>query len=432
MIKKLIIYVLDLIFAVIIVPVSILQRKSRRSLIWGPVPVLNYKYWSQAMKEAGWNSETLVYGYYDTINVVSDFDIYYGDLYKWIKLGRIRRVLEPWLAFYYVIKNARILFFAFNGGPLGGTLFWRIESYIYKIARIKTVILPYGGDIFMYSRIVDASIRNSLLLSYPRQGRYEDAIRKRVKYWTEKADVVVMGFTLDGIGRWDVPVGNMLSIDNNKWNAGTGEHNAKKRNSTVKIVHAPNHRGVKGTEYIVDAVERLKSEGLDIELILIEKCKNDSLMEILSNADILADQLLLPGYGLAAVEGMALGLPVIANLENEEYTAIFRRYSFLDECPIVSATPETISNVLRALSRSSGLREELGQAGIKYVEKYHSYKSAQYLFESIIKHIEGRKDIDLMNLFHPLRSEYNKTMPKIRHPLERNKLPKSRLISGEP
>ena len=37
----------------------------------------------------------------------------------------------------------------------------------------------------------------------------------------------------------------------------------------VTIAHAANHRGAKGTEFIIDAVDRLRAEGEDVELVLI-------------------------------------------------------------------------------------------------------------------------------------------------------------------
>lgn len=38
----------------------------------------------------------------------------------------------------------------------------------------------------------------------------------------------------------------------------------------IVVGHMPNHRGVKGTEFLIDAIERLKSEGVKVELLLIE------------------------------------------------------------------------------------------------------------------------------------------------------------------
>jgi hypothetical protein len=141
-------------------------------------------------------------------------------------------------------------------------------------------------------------------------------------------------------------------------------------------------------------------------------------------SDILAEQFIGGLYALSAIEGMACGLPVLANLE-EVYTRIFRRYAFLDECPILSATPETLKQNLQILVTHPELRKELGEAGRYYVEKYHSFSTAQFLFGSIYKKILHGENLDLMNLFHPLFSALNKSKLPVKHPLVENKLPQN-------
>jgi glycosyltransferase involved in cell wall biosynthesis len=197
------------------------------------------------------------------------------------------------------------------------------------------------------------------------------------------------------------------------------------RSGLVKVLHAPNHRGFKGTEFIVDAVERLRAEGLQVELILVEKIPNEQVRKLMQEVDILADQCIMTGYAINSMEGMASGLPVLANHEQEFYMRVFRRYGFLDECPILSTSPENIDENIRILVTQPELRRTLGQAGRAFVEKYHSFATAQYLFGSIYSKILDGKEIDLMNLFHPLKSEYNKRSPRVIHPLINSKLPES-------
>jgi hypothetical protein len=120
---------------------------------------------------------------------------------------------------------------------------------------------------------------------------------------------------------------------------------------------------------------------------------------------------------------MAAGLPVLANLEDDALTGVLRRFSYLDECPILSATPETIADRLRALVVDPGLRERLGRAGAAYAAKYHSDEAAQYLYSSIYRRIWHGEDIALLDLFHPLKSAYNATLPRVEHGLVRNRLP---------
>ena len=195
-------------------------------------------------------------------------------------------------------------------------------------------------------------------------------------------------------------------------------------------MHAPNHRGVKGTEFLIEAVEELREEGLKVDLNLLERIPNDQVMETLRSADILVEQLIAGGYALSGIEGMASGVAVLCNLDHPERIVIFRRYSFAQECPILSTTPETIKQSLQILVTNPSLRRELGLAGRQYAEKYHSYETARHLFGSIYAKIVDGKDIDLMNLFHPLKAEFNRRRPRVSHPLKDGLLPVAYSLRG--
>ena len=394
----------------------------RDELLWGPVPIINIKYWSAAMRLAGWKSTTLVHSYYAAINKREDFDVFHEDLVpRWLGPRRLRTHVGAYFAFVYALRHAAVVHMPFSGGALGETPLWQLEARLLRWAGVRAVIIPYGADVFVYSRVADPVFRSSLLSSYPEAAQQEGRIAARINYWSRHADVIVVGFTLDGLPRWDVPVGNMVCIDMDAWRPG----NQRSGTSTVKVLHAPNHRGVKGTEFLIDAVEQLQSEGLPVELVLLERVPNETVRQAMQEADILADQFVCPGYGLAAIEGMASGLPVLCNLEREDATRLFRLYSFLGECPIVSTLPETLVEKLRALVTDPSLRHALGQAGRTYTEKYHSYASAQYLFGSIYAKVLRNEDVDLMNLFHPLKSEYGHPRPQIDHPVPEGRLPQN-------
>jgi glycosyltransferase involved in cell wall biosynthesis len=376
----------------------------RRELVWTPEPLPYNIYWSNAMRKAGWASMTLMTHQY-RLFTGSDFDRYIPDLVPaW--LGRWRQVIAPYAGFLYVIKNASVVHIPFTGGPLGRTRFWRFEAPLLRRADIKTVVIPYGGDYFLYSRIIDPVVRNGLLISYPAAGRAEQSITKHVHYWCREADVVIAGSHVDGLSRWDVPVGSCLGIDTASWPAKTTYSDAEGRSRTVRVMHAPNHRGVKGTEFLLAAVDTLRAEGLDIDLVLLEGRPNEEVRRLMREVDVLADQFILTGYGLAAVEGMASGLPVMCNLQDDYAMRLYRLYAFFGECPIVSASPEMIVDRLRQLVTRPDLRRQLGEAGRRYVERFHSEETTQYLFGSIYRRLLDGEDVDLINLFHPLKSPY--------------------------
>ncbi|MGQ0761918.1 MAG: glycosyltransferase family protein [Acidobacteriota bacterium] len=368
-----------------------------------------------------------MFSYQSRINQPEDFDLDICKLLN-LRLRPLQKIYEYWLApyvaFVYALANFDIFHHSFKGGFLGVTPLWRLEAGLLKFAQKKVIIIVIGYDAYLYSRILDVSLRHVLMTSRPEEAKMEKQIQERINYWVKAADVINVSTIIDGIGRWDLLPYSILSIDTALWKPKHRYSMNDGSSGIVKLMHSPNNRIYKGTEFLLDAVEALKIEGLKLELILIEGKQNDELRRImLDEADILAEQFIAPSYGLTGVEGMACGLPVLANLGNDLYNRLFRRYSYLNECPILSTSPETLKENLRVLVTNPQLREELGRAGRKYVEKYHSEDTAQYLFGAIYDKIWYNKNVDLMNLFHPLKSEYNRRKPLVQHPLVDSKLP---------
>ena len=151
---------------------------------------------------------------------------------------------------------------------------------------------------------------------------------------------------------------------------------------------------------------------------------NSKVKEILyQTADILIEQLIFTGHGLSAIEGMASGVATVSNLEDDSIMRTFRRWTHFGECPLVSASPESITDVLRILVTSPELRQELGTAGRAYVEKYHGLDSSQFLFERVICFLQKGDRSLLWNLYHPILGAYPNRLPKVTHPLEKSRIP---------
>ena len=393
------------------------KNMNRPRLVWGSTPIINNFYWSRAMKNAGFVSETFTINFYSKINKRSDWDKVLDEHYRWIP-NHIKR----FVAFIHGLFIYDVFFISFDGFFIGNTPVRYLQAQLLKLARKKIIVIPYGSDAYVYRNVRSTSTLHALLLSYPSASRCQHRKAKDVEYWTKHSDAVLTAFMgPDGFGRWDTLIGSTLFIDLNVWSASKKNSYADGSTDEVVIVHSPNHRGFKGTEFIVHAVDELKKEGLNIKLKLIEGIQNDELRKIFeTEADILVEQLILTGHGMNGLEGLASGLPTISNLEDEAYTLPVRRWSYLDECPIVSATPENLINVLRKLIINPDLRHELGKAGRAYVEKYHGLDSAQYLFTNAIDYVYGEND-GFPNLYHPILGEYPNRAPKISHPLVNNR-----------
>jgi len=137
-----------------------------------------------------------------------------------------------------------------------------------------------------------------------------------------------------------------------------------KETETINIVHVPTCRQMKGTEYVIKASEKLKSEGYRIKLILVENIPYDKVIEYYKQADIVVDQLLLGWYGNVAIEAMALGKPVCVYIRED-------LESYLPFMPFYNTSPTSLFENLKVLIEDEKLRGELGQKGREYVEKVH-------------------------------------------------------------
>lgn len=394
------------------------RKNEGLSLVWGCTPLISNKYWSASMRAQGFKSETYVHDYYSTINKRADFDKILSE-----RFGNVPYFIKQYLAFWESILKYDVFFLSFDGYFLGKTRFWWLESFLFKLARKKTVLLPYGGDSYVYRNIKRPSLVQGLMMSYPASSMQQRHIAKRVGHWCDHADCVIPGIMgPDGFGRWDVLIPSFIFIDLDEWVETSRLSWADGVSETVFIAHAPNHRGFKGTEYVCKAVEDLKAEGLKVELILIEKMQNAEVKRILAqDTDILVEALVCTGHGLNGLEGMATGIPVITNLEDDFYTESFRYWSYLDECPILSASPGNITERLRSLVINPSLRHQLGKASRQYVDKYQGFDSSFYLFSSVISFVYGEKD-SLTMLYHPLFSEHSKKKTHVSHPLVNNRL----------
>ncbi|WP_243372108.1 glycosyltransferase [Microvirga solisilvae] len=152
------------------------------------------------------------------------------------------------------------------------------------------------------------------------------------------------------------------------------------RDKNPVVLHAPSRRGVKGTEFVLSAVEQLRREGLKFEFRMVEGTSNAEILEAIADADILVDQLRIGWYGVLAVEGFALGRSVISYIRPDLVGAFGDR-----GMPVGNADPETLIGILREHIENPGLREANARAGREWFQKTHS---TQAVIEPLLEHYQ--------------------------------------------
>lgn len=150
----------------------------------------------------------------------------------------------------------------------------------------------------------------------------------------------------------------------------------------IKIVHSPTKRKYKGTELIIEVIEKVKKER-KIEFILCENIERKELLKIKSQCHISIDQvggtMGGTGYGKAGIETLAMGIPTITNM-TKDYE------DWLPENPFILANNEVeLYSSLISLIDDRELRKDSGEKGKQWVEKYHSYKSINQSLNELYK-----------------------------------------------
>ena len=172
------------------------------------------------------------------------------------------------------------------------------------------------------------------------------------------------------------------------------------------IVHAPSVKSVKGTEFILPVLERLRSEGVPFELRLLEGMSNLEVLTALGDADVVIDQLHTPLHGKLGVEAMASRCALACG-NREDYEPV------PPDRPIWNIDPVNLYDQLRRLLLDRELRVRLAHEGRAYVERYHDHEKVA---RSIVERVNGdqAQEYDHYPRFFADRFELPKgiTLPK--------------------
>ncbi|MBK8845457.1 MAG: glycosyltransferase [Bacteroidetes bacterium] len=150
------------------------------------------------------------------------------------------------------------------------------------------------------------------------------------------------------------------------------------------IVHASTDFVAKGTFSIKRIINELK-QIYDFEFKLVARESRENLQRIISDCDIYIDQIICGAHGLAAVEAMAMGKPVITYIKK----SLIGKYPA--DLPIVNANDDNLYEVLEKLIVDSNLRHQIGLNSRAYAEKYHDTEKVAIKFKQIYQEVINMK-----------------------------------------
>ncbi|GGE41599.1 hypothetical protein GCM10011391_20460 [Pullulanibacillus camelliae] len=149
------------------------------------------------------------------------------------------------------------------------------------------------------------------------------------------------------------------------------------------IVHAPSIPTAKGTEFIRQALNRLKKKGVQFDYKEISGISHEEATELYRRADLIIDGMVAGWYGVLSVECMALGKPVLVYIREDLYDA------FTPQLPFEKVNLNTLEDKIEELVKDFKKRKALSIQGRAFVEEVHDIKkvTAQLisLYEQVLK-----------------------------------------------
>lgn len=170
-------------------------------------------------------------------------------------------------------------------------------------------------------------------------------------------------------------------------------HLPELKDGGVRVYHAVGHRSertrrdganIKSSHIYLPLIEKLRNEGIQIDLIEPTGVPNLEVRFLQAQADIFLEMLTYGWFGANAREAMMLGKPVVCFIRPEWLEDVRREIpAYAEELPIVSATPETVETVLRDLIDDRARREKIGRRSRAFAVKWHSAKSGARRLDEI-------------------------------------------------
>jgi glycosyltransferase involved in cell wall biosynthesis len=347
------------------------MRKARLRVFQG---LVNYGtqagLFAQGLREAG--IDAISVSYPDAYKRLIDIELLHGGN----TVQKIFRHSWNWIRRIYWFFRYNTFHFYY-----GTSLFPKqMDLPLYRFFGKKVIMEYLGYDVQLYQKSIDKYLITNVASYKP----HEESIRAdsskiaRLRHETKYVDLQLVcepGYSEFVENSRVLP----LAIDVSKIpfcpKNGQGE--------IIEIMHAPTHRGNKGTSFIQKAIDELLNDGYKINFTIVENVSHEELMERYKECDIFIDQVLGGWYGTAAIEAMAIGRPTICFLREEYYTYI----DYGSKIPIINANPFSLYSELKSIINHRENLKEIGIQSRQFVEEVHNINNLV---------------MQLLNLYHHL------------------------------
>jgi hypothetical protein len=229
---------------------------------------------------------------------------------------------------------------------------------------------------------------------------------ERSAAWAERLDHICDWIGIEG----DWPVGArkgtkyvhepvITALDPELWRPDISvpdEYRILREPNAVLIYHAfgndstrrVNGRDIKGTNVVFATIEKLKAEGLAIQLVFATNIPSQHVRFLQVQSDIIVDQLYYGRYGATAREGFMLGKPVIIRVDPRQPPPLPPLRS-VAEAPVANSDAKNLPDVLRRLVVDASMRSDLGRRAREFGLAWHGADGCAKRYGLIVERLRS-------------------------------------------
>ncbi len=149
------------------------------------------------------------------------------------------------------------------------------------------------------------------------------------------------------------------------------------------VVHAPSNPRLKGTASIEATLTALAEDGL-INYRRLSGVPHAQMADLIADADVVVDQVVLGNPGVLAVEAMAAGRLVVAHLAEPVRLRMAERDSMSQRPPIVEATPATLRSVIEEVVSERSAYAEIAAHANAWARRNFTHEQAAAVLEPFL------------------------------------------------
>jgi hypothetical protein len=141
----------------------------------------------------------------------------------------------------------------------------------------------------------------------------------------------------------------------------------------LKIVHAPSQRGAKGTQDILNTINKIQKDFPNkIDFIMVEGIKNSEAIKVYEQAHILIDQILIGWYGALSVEAMKAGCAVMVYIREDDLQYIPKEMHEDIRKTFINCNKNNLYEKLAELIENPGMMSRYSCYSYEYVNTWHN------------------------------------------------------------